>query len=274
MRRILIVANETIGGQALIDKVLERAGDADAEIIICVPRTQPRHGNVIYDDAVYDAAQIRIDLARGFLRERGINAVGEVGDPDPYTATMDAVAEWQPDEIVISTFPVASSGWLRRDLVERITEATGLPIEHVVVDLEEEGLPFKVTLVVANRTTRSHELIDTLKQTAHDLRHLFIVVVPQEGGGGQAASARGRLGQLLDRGRNEGLVVAGMVGDPDPYTATMNALQFFRIHEIVTSTLPQTKAGWLRAHLVERVRKARPTPVEHVIAGAEAPAGT
>ena len=275
MRRILIVANETIGGQALIDKVLERAGDADAEIIICVPRTQPRHGNVIYDDAVYDAAQIRIDLARGFLRERGINAVGEVGDPDPYTATMDAVAEWQPDEIVISTFPVASSGWLRRDLVERITEATGLPIEHVVVDLEEEGLPFKVTLVVANRTTRSHELIDTLKQKAEDHRHLFIVVVPQEGGGGQAASAaRGRLGQLLDRGRNEGLVVAGMVGDPDPYTATMNALQFFRIDEIVISTLPQTKSGWLRAHLVERVRKATPTPVEHVIAGAEAPAGT
>src|SRR5436189_5636293 len=124
MRKILVVANETIGGQALIDKVLERAGSGDAEVIICVPRTQPRHGHVSYDDAVYDAAQIRIDLARGFLRERGIIAVGEVAAPEPYTATMDAVAEWQPDEIVISTFPVASSGWLRRDLVERITEAT------------------------------------------------------------------------------------------------------------------------------------------------------
>ena len=274
MRRILVVANETIGGQALIDKVLERAGDGDAEIIICVPRTQPRHGNIIYDDAVYDAAQIRIDLARGFLRERGINAVGEVGDPDPYTATMDAVAEWRPDEIVISTFPAASSGWLRRDLVERITEATGLPVEHVVVDLEEEGLPFKVTLVVANRTTRSHELIEHLEHKAEDHRHMFIVVVPQEGGGGSAASAaRGRLGQLLDRGRAGGLVMAGMIGDPDPYTATMNALQFFRIDEIVISTLTETKSGWLRAHLVERVQKATPTPVEHVIAGAEAPAG-
>src|SRR3954454_20989714 len=134
MRRILIVANETIGGQALIDKVLERAGDADAEIIICVPRTQPRHGNVIYDDAVYDAAQIRIDLARGYLRQHGVDSVGDVGDPDPYTATMDAVAEWRPDEIIVSTLPAQASGWLRRDLIERITEATGPPVTHVVTD--------------------------------------------------------------------------------------------------------------------------------------------
>src|SRR3954452_20589932 len=118
MRRILVVANETIGGQALIDKVLERAAGGDAEVIACVPRTQPRHGNVIYDDAVYDAAQIRLDRARGFLRERSITAVGEVGPPDPYTATMTAAADWQPDEIVISTFPVASSGFLRRALAE------------------------------------------------------------------------------------------------------------------------------------------------------------
>src|SRR3954453_12448910 len=124
MRRILIVANETIGGQALIDKGVERAGDADAEIIICVPRAVPRHGNVIYDDAVYDAAQIRIDLARGFLRQQGIAAVGDVGDPDPYTATMDAVAEFSPDEIIISTLPAQASGWLRRDLIERIEGAT------------------------------------------------------------------------------------------------------------------------------------------------------
>src|SRR3954452_719558 len=213
MRTILAVANQTIGGQSLIDAVLEKAGDGDGEsrVIICVPRATPSHGAIIYDDTVYDAAQVRIDLARGFLRQRGIEAVGDVGDPDPYTATMDAVAEWRPDEIIISTLPAASSGWLRRDLVERITEATGLPVEHVVVDLDAEGLPFKITLVVANRTTRSQELIDHLKQMAEDHRHMFIVVVPQEGGGGQAASAaRGRLGQLLDRGRAQGLVMAGM----------------------------------------------------------------
>ncbi len=273
-RTILVVANETIGGQTLLDTVLEKTASGDAQVVICVPRTRPRHGHIIYDDAVYDAAQVRIDLARGFLRERGVDAVGDVGDPDPYTATMDAVADFSPDEIVISTLPTPSSGWLKRDLIERVEEAARVPVTHVVTDLEGEGLPFKVTLAVANRTTRSHELIDALKQKAEDHRHLFIVVVPQEGGGGVAASAaRGRLGQLRERARLAGLVMAGMIGDPDPYTATMNALEFFRIDDIIISTLPETRSGWLRADLVERVRKATPCPVEHVVAGADAPAG-
>src|SRR3954454_5310822 len=275
MRRILIVANETIGGQALIDKVLERAGDADAEIIICVPRTQPRHGNVIYDDAVYDAAQIRIDLARGYLRQHGIDSVGDVGDPDPYTATMDAVAEWRPDEIIVSTLPAQASGWLRRDLIERIQDATRVPVTHVVTDLDEEGLPFKVTLVAANRTTRSDELIDELKRKASDEQHLFVVVSPEEGGGGLAASqARARLSQLRERARVAGLLIAGMIGDPDPYTAIMNALQFFRVDDILISTLPATRSGWMRANLVGRVTKSTNVPVEPIVAGAAEPAGS
>ena len=270
MRTILAVANETIGGQSMIEAVMEKASGGDARIVICVPRAQPRHGNIIYDDAVYDAAQIRIDLARGFLRQQGIDAVGDVGDPDPYTATMDAVAEFAPDEIIISTLPAQASGWLRRDLIERIEGATGLPVTHVVTDIDEEGLPFKVTLVVANRTTRSDELIDTLKGRAENEQHLFVVIVPQEGGGGTAAQqARGRLSQMRERARHAGLLVAGMVGDPDPYTAVQNALQFFRIDDIVISTLPETRSGWLRANLIERVRKSTNAPVEHVVASAE-----
>jgi hypothetical protein len=269
-RTILVVANETIGGRELLEKVLEKAAGGDARVVVCVPRTKPKHGNIIYDDFVYDAAQVRIDLARGFLRQQGIEAVGDVGDPDPYTATMDAVADYAPDEIVVSTLPVASSGWLRRDLIERIGEATGLPVTHVVSDVDAEGLPFKVTLVVANRTTRGEELIAHLKELAQGEERRFIVIIPQEGGGGLAANAaRGRLSQLRERARVAGLLLAGMVGDPDPYTATMNALQFFRIDDIVISTLPATRSGWLRADLVERVRRSTNSPVDHIVAGAD-----
>ncbi len=187
--------------------------------------------------------------------------MGDVGDPDPYTATMDAVADFRPDEIIISTLPVASSGWLRRDLVERIDEATDdIPVTHVVVDVDAEGLPFKVTLVVANRTTRGNSLIDALKAKAEGPQHVFIVVVPQEGGDGvAAAAARGRLSQLRERARVAGLIIAGMVGDPDPYIATMNALQFFRIDDIVISTLPETRSGWA----ARRPHRARPALDQH-----------
>src|SRR5919198_3413918 len=137
MSTILVVANETLGGAKLIEAIDSKAGPND-RIVVCVPRNRPREGLVIYDDAVFDAAQVRIDLARQLLRERGLNAVGDVGDPDPYTATMDAVAEWHPNEIIVSTFPATSSGWMRRDIIERISEATGLPVTHVVNDIDAE----------------------------------------------------------------------------------------------------------------------------------------
>jgi hypothetical protein len=265
-KTVLVVANETLGGRPLLAKIKEKAAEEDLRVVVCVPRTNPRQGNIIYDEAVFDAAQVRIDLTRKILREEGIDAVGEVGDPDPYTATMDALAEYQPDEVLISTLPAASSGWLRRDLVERIGEATQVPVEHVVVDIDQEGLPFGVTLVVANRTASSATLLEALKARATELeRHVFIFVVPQEGGHGVAArQARARLTQLIDRARAAELICAGMIGDPDPYTAVMNAVQFFRVDDIVISTLPATRSGWLRADLIERVRRAANKPVEHV----------
>jgi nucleotide-binding universal stress UspA family protein len=268
VKTLLVVANETLGGARLLTRIKEKAAaEQDGlRVVVCVPRTNPRQGNIIYDEAVFDAAQVRIDLARKILREEGIDAIGEVGDPDPYTATMDAIAEYRPSEVVISTYPAASSGWLRRDLIERIAEATQIPVEHLVVDLDQEGLPFGVTLVVANKTAASPALLDALKERADDLeRHVFIFVVPQEGGQGVAArQARARLTQMIDRARAADLICAGMIADPDPYNAVMNALQFFRVDDIVISTLPATRSGWMRADLIERVRRAANRPVEHV----------
>jgi len=271
MSTILVVANETLGGGKLLDAVKERAA-ANGEgtrVIVCVPRNKPKHGNIIYDDFVFDAAKVRIDLARRFLRDQGISAVGDIGDPDPYTATMDAVAEHRPDEIIVSTYPATVSGWLRRDLIERIEQASGLPVTHVEQDIEAEGIPFHVTLVVAAKTASGDELLSSLKAKAGDAPRgtMFIVIVPQEGGEGtHAARARARMAQFVDRLTAEGIVAACMIGDPDPYTATMNALQYFRVGQIVISTLPEARSGWLRANLIERVRKDSRLPVEHVTA--------
>src|SRR3954471_2610985 len=275
MRTILVVANETLGGGKLLEEVKRRAGgDADARVVVCVPRNKPKHGNIIYDDFVFDAAKVRIDLARRFLRDQGITAVGDIGDPDPYSATMDAVAEHRPDEIIVSTYPATVSGWLRRDLIERIEQASGLPVTHVEQDIDAEGIPFQVTLGVAAKTAPGDELLEALKAKAGEDPHgtLIIVIVPQEGGEGHhAARARARMAQVVDRLVSEGLIAAGMIGDPDPYTATMNALQFFRVDDIVISTLPATRSGWLRADLIERVRKVTNKPVEHVEAAERAP---
>ena len=271
MKTILVVANETLGGKSLLDAVRSRAAEGEVRFVICVPQNRPRSGLVVYDDAVFDAAQVRVDLALEFIRAEHINAIGEVGDPDPYTATIDAVHAYRPSEIIVSTYPETRSGWLRRDLIDRVRDATGLPVEHVIADPDTEGLPFHVTLAVANRTASGDELLDALKakvdaEEQKERGRLFIVVIPLEGGDGQATRrARTRLKLVLDRLHQAGMYGAGMIGDPDPYTAIMNALQYFRVDDILISTFPETKSGWLRADLIERVRRTTNLPVEHVV---------
>src|SRR5919106_225983 len=168
MAEILVLANETIGGEALLDAIRTRHAQGDARFHVVVPQTRPRHGNVIYDEAVGDSAQVRVDLALAVMREEGIKGTRQVGDSDPYNAALDAIAEHGIDEIVVSTLPAATSGWLRRDLPERLRDGTGLPVEHVVVDIAGEGLPFDVTLVAANLTASSPELVERLQALARE----------------------------------------------------------------------------------------------------------
>jgi hypothetical protein len=271
MRTVLVVANETLGGRSLMDAIRARAAEGNTRFVLCVPQTRPRAGLVVYDDAVFEAAQARVDLVLEYLHAEKIDALGEVGDPDPYTAMMDAVHEYEPDEIIISTYPETRSGWMRRDLIERARDASGLPVEHVISDPDTEGLPFRVTLAVANRTASGDELFTALKARADAEagkpgERLFLIVVPQEGGDGQSTRrARTRLSLVLNRLRSAGLFAAGIIGDPDPYTAIMNVLQYFRVDDIVISTYASTRSGWLRADLIDRVRTATGKTVEHVV---------
>ncbi|HEX5146317.1 MAG TPA: universal stress protein [Conexibacter sp.] len=266
MANVLVVANDTHGGRSLIEAIKARAARGDASFVVIAPQNKPQSGLVIYDEAVRDAARNRVEMTLGALRELGIEARGDVMDPDPFNATLDAVREYGIDEIIVSTHPETRSGWLRRDLIERVQEATSLPVEHVVVDLDADRAEATQTLVVANQTAGGEPLFEELKRRASDGHHRFTVIVPQDGGEGHhAGEARERLTALLERLDAEGIAATGGIGDPDPFTAVMNALQFYRIDEIVISTLPKMRSRWLRTDLVERVERATAAPVQHVV---------
>ncbi len=267
MKEVLVIANRTIGGEKLREAVRERAASGDVRFRLVVPQTNPSAGLVIYDEAVRESAQVRVDLALSAVAAEGIEGAGEVGDSDPFMATMDAVAQRRPDEIILSTYPMQASGWLRRDLLERVRNATALPVEHIVSDIDQEGLSVKVTLVVAHKTSSGEELIAHLLAKAGEAdSRLFIAVVPQlDGSGGAPREARARLASMLDRLHAAGLLSSGMIGDPDPYTATINALELFHVDDVVISTLPGERSGWMRSNLIERVRGATAAPVEHVV---------
>jgi hypothetical protein len=271
MKRILVVANETVAGQPLIDAVRERAAGEQVDVHVISPQNQPRHGYVIYDSTVRDAAENRLQMTLALLREAGIEADGEVMDPDPYAAVMDALGEADYDEIIISTHPETRSGWLREGLVDRVRRAARRPVEHVVVDLDTERDDVKRTLVVANQTVASPALLDVLRRKAQEERRRFIVICPEAdtngNGGGDAAE---RLAHTLKALEDAGLEAIGQVVHPDPYTAIQNALQFYAPDDIVISTFPETRSGWLRADLIGRVEQSTGKPVKHVVSEEEA----
>jgi hypothetical protein len=266
---ILVVANETVGGRALIDAVKERAEQAHSrnepfKVCVVCPQNQPKSGYVIYDESVRSAAENRLRTTLAQLREIGIDADGEVMDPDPFAATTDAVDHFAADEIIISTHPETRSGWLRKALVDRVKDATGLPVEHVVVDLDEERADTRRVLVVANQTVGGDPLIEKIKAEAAESPSTFVVILPQ-GEGGEHGDAHERLAQTLERLNSEGIEAVGQVMDPDPFTAVQNALQFYPADEIIISTFPETRSGWMRSDLIERVKRITSRPVEHVV---------
>jgi hypothetical protein len=138
-RRILVIANETVGGHTLRSAILERSLDVREEVLVVTPAlNSPLKTWVSDEDGARAAAQERLDTSLAKLSEAGVEARGEVGDGDPIQAMEDALRTFGADEIIISTHPEGRSNWLERGVVQKARERFAVPITHVVVDLERE----------------------------------------------------------------------------------------------------------------------------------------
>jgi hypothetical protein len=138
-RHILVVANETVGGETLRSCIREKAEGARSQVLVVTPAlNSPLKHWVSDEDGARAAAQQRLDASLARLAADGISARGEVGDAEPLTALEDALRTFGADEIIISTHPEGRSHWLEQGLVTRARERFDVPITHVVVDLEAE----------------------------------------------------------------------------------------------------------------------------------------
>jgi hypothetical protein len=263
-RHVLVIANETAAGKALIDTVKQRAEQGAVRVTVLAPVHQPRQGYVVYQDTRRAAAGRRLDRTVAKLRDASIPAQGLVVEADPVDALRDAIHQLEPDEVIVSTHPQQQSGWLRRNKVEQMRRvAAELPFEHVVVDLAaDEGE--RNVLVVANQTVLDEPLLAKIRERAAKGPASFLILSPQGASDTSYDDAERRLRRAVALLRSEGVDAHGQIAHPDPYQAVMEARGDERIDELIVSTFPGARSGWLRQDLVGRLRKETGLPLEHV----------
>ena len=266
MKHVLVLANETASGRALIERLAGREPDL---VTVIAPVSAPGKGYVVYEDTRRAAAGRRLDKTLAALREAGIPAHGMVVDAEPVDAVRDALATIEPPvtSIVVSTHPEVRSGWLRRDVVSQVRRVSGgLPVEHVVVDLAAEQAGEANVLVIANETVLGGPLLARIRERAARGPASFLIISPQsDPTASEHPEAERRLRQALSVLRAEGIDAHGQIAHPDPFAAAMEAVRDERVDEIIVSTFAPAKSPWLRRNLVQRLHLETKLPVEHVV---------
>lgn len=268
--KVLVVANETLAGEALVEAVRRRAAQGPIRIAVVAPVNPPRQGYVVYDHTRRAAAERRLERTLAALRNGGIPAHGGAVGADPVAAVKDVLAQEEIDELIVSTHPEAKSGWWRRNLIDEIRRAAGdRPVEHVVAgDVVRTG-PANV-LVVANETVLGEPLLAAIRERAAGTPAAFLIVCPQsDPAQAPHPEAERRLRAALGELRAEGLDVHGQIAHPDPFTAAMNVVEDERVDEIIVSTFLGERSGWLRRDVVGRLRGEAGVPVQHVVVETE-----
>jgi hypothetical protein len=262
-RHILVVANETVAGKTLIDALRRHAEKGPIRVTVISPQNEPRAGFVVYSDSRRSSADRRLRRTLDLLHEAGIAARGAVVDPDPLQAIKDALYQYEPDEIIISTHPgELKSSWLRANLIERARKITDKPVEHVVVDLESARERAHI-LVIANQTILGGPLLEAMRERGQASPADFTLLIPAD-----APGAERRLKSVSALMNAEGIEASGHLGDPDPVVAAQNALHDEQFDEIIVSTFPEATSGWLRRDVVGRIAGLG-LPVSHVVVSAD-----
>ena len=267
-KRVLVVANETLAGDELLDAVRRRAKQGPITALVIAPVSDPSAGYVVYRNSRRATAGRRVDRMISALRAEGIPAHGDVYEGGPIAAVEDVLALEDVDELIVSTHPEEKSGWLRKKNVLGELRRLGgnRPFEHVVSDVASRSGQANV-LVVANETVLGEGLLDRIRRRAAESPAGFLIVCPQsDPTASEHPEAERRLRVALTTLRDEGIEAHGQIAHPDPYTAAMQIVEDERVDEIIVSTFPGERSGWLRRDVVERLRKDAGVPVEHVVA--------
>src|SRR3954469_10356184 len=271
---LLVFLNEVAGGRKLVAAVKERAAKVPF-VAVAAPQNQPAVGQLIDSGELRDAARARVEVTMSILSEYGIESVGEVMDPEPSLALDDAVRAHEPGEVLLSCASGTRFGFTRKDLVawaEGRLEPD-VTVTHIPVRIEDDSVSWEVnhTLVVATKTVAAPDLVSRLKERAAGHPHRYTIVCPRSEDVSEAEIVRDLASTLAELYRFD-IDATGQQMSPDPFYAVQNAIEHYRIDEVLISTFAGETSRWLEGDLIGKVREITDKQVEHFEVGRPATA--
>src|SRR3954447_10748899 len=275
VKRVLCFLNEVAGGRKLLTACRELSGAGADYFAVIAPQTLPIVGQLVDVEERRAAAQSRVDVTQSVLREFGIQSEGAVMDPSPSLALDDAVRATRPDHILLSCLYETRFGLTRKDLVEWAKARFQAGVEHIPVRVDDDAVRWDLahTLVVATQTVNSRDLVDRLEQRAKDKPHRYTFICPRSGAISREEVSSRLAATLAEMYRNE-IDATGQPMSPDPFHAIQNAIEHYRIDDILISTLKGEQSKWLEEGLIEKVQALTDKPVEHIESGTEPASST
>ncbi len=271
---LLVFLNEVAGGRKLLQAVRERAEKAPY-VAVAAPQNQPAVGQLIDSSELREAARARVEVTMAILSEFGIESVGEVMDPNPAMALDDAVRAHEPDEVLLSCLSETRFGFTRKDLV---AWAQGrfepeVAVTHIPVRIEDDSISWEKshTLVVATQTVATPDLVSRLKERAAGHPHRYTIICPRSDDMTEAEISRALAKTMAELYRAD-IDATGQPMSPDPFQAVKNAVEHYRVDEVLISTFAGEMSRWLEEDLIGRVREVTEKPVEHIEVGRPAEA--
>jgi hypothetical protein len=262
---VLAFMNEVAGGRRLLQTLRDRIADGASAVAVVAPQNQPAAGQIVDQDEIRDAARSRVEVTQTVLSEFGVEALGAVMDPDPSLALDDAVRAFEPREILVSCLAETRFGLLRRDLVEWARSRYEVPVTHIPVRIEADAVNWDVvhTLVVATQTVDSPDLLKRLKSRAAERPHRYTIISPRSGEVTREEVCD-RLARTLAELYKAEIDATGQPMSPEPVAAVQNAIEHYRIDEVLVSTLAGKQSKWLQDGLLEKIGEMTKDPIEHV----------
>ena len=269
MASLVLFLNEVAGGRKLLAAAREKAADA-SYVVVVAPANRPAAGQLVEFETPGEAARSRVEVTLSVLEEFGIDAVGEVLDPAPELALGDAIRAHRPSEVLISCLYETRFGFARRDLIEwaKAEFEPETTITHIPVRIEDDSIRQDLThtLVVGNQTLADDGLHQRLLELASERPHRFTVIAPATEGVAPATVTRGLSGLMASLYQEE-IDVTGQPIATDPFSAIKNAIEHYRVDDVLISTLAGDDSKWLGDDLIGRVREYTDKPVSHFEAG-------